>query len=195
MPDRSSLDLDSHRTGRRGLLGALALLLALTVPSAAPAQGGQGQRQTLMELQQVNQQLTKIRRRALQDSSLRARQQKVTQFILSELRSLDDSTAARVDRLEKLQADLRTAQQERDTAGARTAVKELRKLQQALQPARKEIMQRPKVRKRIESFQQAVRARMREISPKADSLLQVRDSLRRQLQGGAGGAGGSGGGR
>ncbi|MFB6241107.1 MAG: hypothetical protein ABEJ46_06085 [Gemmatimonadota bacterium] len=177
------------------MLGSLVLLLAVTAPSALWAQGGGGQRQTLMELRKVNRQLNKIRQQALQDSALQARREELTSYIKEQMRALDDSTAARVDRMDSLQADLETAQQAQDTAGARAAVKELRKLQKALGPARKKVMSRPEVRKRIKSFQQAVRQRMREINPKADSLLKRAAKLRAKLQGGmgSGGPGGSGG--
>lgn len=204
---RSSADVDSSRTASRGLLGALVLLLALAVPPAVQAQGGmgQGQRQSLMKLRQVNQQLAKIRRQAMQDSALQARQQKLTQLILSEMRSLDDSTAARVDRMTTLREDLRTAQQEQDTASARTAIKELRKISKSLTPARKKVLKRPEIQKRVKVFQKALRAEMSEINPNVDSLRAVADSLSRQLRGGmgggpggpgsSGGSGGSGGSR
>ena len=157
---RSSTDIDVSRTGSRGLLGALVFLLVLTVAPAVQAQGGmgQGQRQSLMKLRQINQQLSKIRRQAMQDSALQARQQKLTQMILSEMKTLDDSTAARVERMSTLQEDLRSAQQEQDTAGARTAVKELRKLSKALGPARKKVLKRPAVQKRVKAFQKALQA-------------------------------------
>lgn len=194
---RSSVDVDSSRTGSRGLLGALVLLLALTVPSAVQAQGGmgQGQRESLMKLRQINQQLSKIRRQAMQDSALQARQQKLTQMILSEMKTLDESTAKKVERMSTLQEDLRAAQQEQDTASARTAVKELRKLSKALGPARKKVLKRPEIQKRVKTFQKALRAKMSEVNPKADSLRAVADSLTREMRGGMGGPGGPGGGR
>ena len=194
---RTSADTEFSRIGSRGLLGALVLLLALTVPPAVQAQGGmgQGQKQSLMKLRQINQQLSKIRRQAMQDSALQARQQELTQMIMSEMKTLDDSTAARVERMSTLQEDLRSAQQEQDTAGARTAVKELRKLSKALGPARKKVLQRPEIQKRVKAFQKALQAKMNEINPKADSLRSVADSLTRQMRGGMRGGGGPGGGR
>lgn len=195
MLHRSPIDVDTPLAKRLSALGTLGLMAVLLAPSQAWAQGGQGQRETLMEYRQVNQQLRKLQQRTLrQDSSLQARQQELTQFILSEMRSLDDSTAARVDRLETLQSDLQAAGQQQDTTGARSAMKEMRKIQQALRPARRKILKRPDVQKRVKSFQKTVQERMREMSPEADSLIQLRDSLRRELQGGMGGSGGSGGG-
>lgn len=194
---RSSVDVDTSRTASRGLLGALVLLLVPTIAPAVQAQGGGGmgqdQRQSLMELRQINKQLSEIRRQALQDSALQARQQKLTQMIMSEMKTLDDSTAARVERMSTLQEDLRTAQQAQDTSSARTAVKELRKLSKALGPARKKVLQRPGIQKRVKAFQKALQAKMSEINPKADSLRSVADSITSELRGGMGG--GPGGGR
>lgn len=189
---RTSVDADSSRSGRTGVLGMLALILALTAPSAVQAQGGQGQdqRQSLMKLREVNQQLSKIRQRAMQDSALQARQQKLTQFVLSEMKTLDDSTAARVERMSALEEQLRAAQKQQDTASARNTMKEMKKLQQALGPAQKKVMKRPAVRKRVKAFRKALQAKMREIDPRADSLQAVFDSLSSQMRGGPGGPGG-----
>lgn len=143
-----------------------------------------------MELRQAQQQLNKIQKRAMQDSALQAQQQQVFEYVLSEMRSLDDSTAARVERLTTLQKELQSAQQQQDTSAARSAVKELKKLQRALGPAQKKVMMRPAVQKRMKAFQQALRERMSEIDPRADSLRNVVDSISSELQGGMGGPGG-----
>lgn len=188
------LEVGSVRCSRVvGITVPLAVAAVLAAPSAALSQGGQGQggqAQTLRELQRVSQQLQKIRKQAMQDSALRAQRDELTAYIRSELKSLSDSTAARVDSMMTLQKDLRAAQQSRDTAGARSAVKDLKRLQKAISGARKQVMGQPDVQKRLEAYRQAVRARMREMSPKADSLLELADSLQAELRGGAGGSGG-----
>lgn len=188
------LEVGSVRCSRAvGITVPLAVAAVLAAPSAALSQGGQGQggqAQTLRELQRVSQQLQKIRKQAMQDSALRAQRDELTAYIRSELKSLSDSTAARVDSMMTLQKDLRAAQQSRDTAGARSAVKDLKRLQKAISGARKQVMGQPDVQKRLEAYRQAVRARMREMSPKADSLLELADSLQAELRGGAGGSGG-----
>jgi hypothetical protein len=107
---RPSLDdLTSSRSARWSVLGSLVLLLVVTAPSALWAQGGGGQRQTLMELRQVNKQLNQIRQQALQDSALQARRQELTSYIKEEMRALDESTASQVDRMDSLQSDLRSS--------------------------------------------------------------------------------------
>lgn len=184
------LDVGSSRLSRiAGLTAILAVAATLSAPSAAWAQGG-GQGQMLREFRQVRSQLQKIRQQALQDSALQAQREELTAYLRSEMKSLDDSTSARVDRMMELQDTLRAAQQAQDTAAARSAAQELQKLQKATSQARKKVMARPAVRKRIQTFRQAVQAQMREISPKADSLMQVRDSLMAELRGGMGGGSG-----
>lgn len=183
----------SKRTGR--LAAFLAAAATLVAPTALPAQGGgQGQGEMLRELREINRQLQPVRRKALRDSSIRAQQKELTGYIRSEMKSVDDSTAARVDRMMKLQGELRSALQAQDTAGVRSARKELKELQRATRPARKKVMSRPEVQKRIKSFRQAVRAKMREISPKADSLMKRADAIEAKLRGGMGGGMGGGGG-
>lgn len=181
-----SLDQVADRlSGRWRIAGSLLLLLALIAPSTAQAQGGQ--QQALQEWRQIRQQLSQIRQRALQDSALQARQQKLVEYIRSEMRSVDDPTAARVDSMVTLQEDLRAAQQGQDTAGAMAAARELKRLQKAVGPARKKVMSQPEVQKRIKAFQKALRATMREINPKTDSLQKRAAEIRAQLQGGSGG--------
>lgn len=191
MLDRVLSDGSSRWTRLARLAGLLAVTAALAAPSAVRAQeGGEGQGQTLRELRQISQQLQTVRKQALQDSALRVQRKELTAYLRSEMKSLDDSTSARVDRMMELQDTLVAAQQARDTAGARSAMRELKKLQRATMPARKKVMMRPEVQKRIKAFQEAVRAKMREISPQADSLLDRADSLQAELRGGMGGASG-----
>lgn len=182
--------LDRTRSDSVRAVPCLVLMLTLAVPSAVWAQGGQDQRKILREYQEVNRQLQGIRQQALQDSALTVRRQKLTAYIRSEMKALDDSTAAQVERMMKLREDLQAAQQAQDTAGARSAVRELKKLQRATASARKEVMQRPEIQKRIKAFREALRAEMREVNPRADSLLRRADSLEAELRGGPGGAGG-----
>lgn len=184
------LDVGSSRWSRVGGFAAiLAVAATLATPSPVSAQDG-GQGEMLRELREISTQLQKIRRQALQDSSLRAQRQELTAYIRSEMKSVDDSTAARVDRMMELQDELQEARQAQDTAGARSAVRELKKLQKATRQARKTVMARPEIQERIQAFREAVRSEMREISPKADSLIERADSLEAQLRSGMGGGSG-----
>lgn len=185
--------LDSPDLRRSRVAGSLFLLLALVVPSTVQAQGGQ--QQAMQEWRQVRKQLNQIRAQALQDSAIQARREKLNSYIRSEMRGIDDSTAARIDRITSLQEDLRTAQKQQDTAAAMQAAREIKKLGKAVAPARNKVMKRPEVQKRLKAFQRALRERMREVDSRTDSLLNRAATLRAKLQGGAGGAGGGGGGR
>lgn len=181
--------------GRRaGTLGVLALAAVLVLPSAMPAQEGEPtQRQLITQLQQINKQLQPIRQRAMQDSALLARRDSLVERIRARMKAQSDTTASRVERAEELQAEMREAQQAQDTARAKKIQGELQGLSRALTAARKKAMKAPEVQEGLQAFQQAVRAKMREISPNADSLLSRADSLRSLLRERMGGGGGPGG--
>lgn len=166
------------------------------LPSQGQGQGGQpGQPQLIMQFRQVSQRLQRIRQQALQDSGLQARRDSVVQIIRSTMRERSDSTAARMDRMDELGQEMQTARQEQDTARIQQIQGEARSLNRLLRRAQQQVMQQPEVRKQVEAFQQAVRERMRQVDPAADSLLSLSDSLRARLQqqmGGGTAPGGSG---
>lgn len=187
---------DPTRTAgiRVGLPGVLALAAVLLLPSVLPAQQGEPtQRQLITQLQQINKQLQPIRQRALQDSALQTRRDSLVERVRARMKAQSDTTASQVERAEELQAEMREAQQAQDTARAKQIQSELQGLSRALTAARKKAMQAPEVQERLQAFQQAVRAKMREISPNADSLLSRADSLRSLLRERMGGGGGPGG--
>lgn len=183
-----SLDrFDFRPSGRWHVAGALLLVATIVAPSAVQAQGGQ--QKLLAEWRQVRQQLNQIRQQALQDSALQAQRQQLLQTIRSEMRAMDDSTAARVDSIVTLEKDLMSARQQQDTTGAMQAARQLKQLQKSVRPMRKQVMKRPKIQKRLMAFRKAVQARMSEIDPKTDSLRKRAAQIRAQLQGGSGGGG------
>lgn len=192
---RSNAPAPTRTAGIRvGLPGILALAAVLLLPSALPAQQGEPtQRQLITQLQQINKQLQPIRQRALQDSALQTRQDSLVERVRARMKAQSDTTASQVERAEELQAEMREALQAQDTARAKQIQSELQGLSRALTAARKKAMKAPEVQERLQAFQQAVRAEMREISPSADSLLSRADSLRSLLREQMGGGGGTGG--
>lgn len=185
-----------------GSVTAALLLLTLLAPESAAAQAGtdsarqrKERRQVMIELRRVNRQLTKIRRRALRDSSLLPKRDSLRRLVRRRMRAVDDTTAARVDRVAAAEDSLRQAERTGDTALARSAMEELRELEQLLRGARSEAMRQPVVRKRLQSFQEALLETMHRIDRRTDSLSTVRDSLMEELSGGTGGSGDDRGGR
>lgn len=168
---------------------AAAAVLVLTLltprPVAAQEEGDstgadrlqEERRRIMTELRRVNRQLTKIRRRALQDSSLLPERDSLRRLIRRRMRAMGETTAARVDRVAAAEDSLRRAERAGDTAMARSAMEELRQLDRLLRSARSEAMRQPAVRNRLQSFQEFLEETMHRISPRTDSLVSLRDSL------------------
>lgn len=188
-----------------GSVTAALLLLTVLAPEPAAAQAGtdsadaarqrKERRQVMIELRRVNRQLTKIRRRALRDSSLLPKRDSLRRLVRRRMRAMDDTTAARVDRVAAAEDSLRRAERTGETALGRSAMEELRELEELLRGARSEAMRQPAVRKRLQSFQEALLETMRRIDRRTDSLSAVRDSLMEELRGGTGASGDGRGGR
>lgn len=180
---------------RPALPVVVALIAALVVPSAAFAQqDAPDRRQILTQLQQITRQLRPIQQQALKDSALRAQRDSLTKLIRDRMKAQSQSTAAQVDSMDQLQEDMRSAQKAGDTARMKELQGALRRMSRSLTPARKRAMQSPEIRKRLRAFRKALRAKMREIDPKAARLISRADSLRALLRGQQGGGGaGSGG--
>lgn len=150
-------------------------------PLTAPA-GPEERPEVLKQLRRVNRQLTEIRRRALQDSAVIAKRESLRRSIRRSMRSMGDSIAARLERMEAAEERLRQARDAGDSTGARSALEQLRELDRALHDAREKATERAAVRKRVEAFREALTETMRRLSPRADTLFSVRDSLMRMLR-------------
>lgn len=176
---------------RPGAVAALLLGAAMLLPSTALAQQGQQNRQQIVsELREVNRQLQQIRRRVMQDTALQDHRDSVRRVIRDRMRSISDSAAERVDRLAKLEEEMRAARQARDTARMQELRGEARSLNRSLQGARRQAMADSGIQERVRAFQEAVRQKMRQADSATDSLISRADSLRSLLQGGGAGRGG-----
>lgn len=207
------MNVDRPSTRRFLASGACAGLLALLV-TAAPAVaqgGGQGQgqmseaQQLRQEIQQVNQQLQKIQQQALQDSTLQAEQLELQELIGSAARQEDPEYQKKEDRLNELQKKMQQAQQNQDTAQMRSLMMEGQKLRRDVRQTQQQVTQRDSIDAAIQEFREQMEQKMVEIDPKAEELLERRDSLVQQFQearggmqqggGPPGGGGDDGGGR
>lgn len=128
----------------------------------------------VMEMQTIQQQLGPIQERALQDEELAAQLQEIQTRLEAALR---EDNAEAMDRMDELQTEMMEAQAAGDQQQMQALMPEAQSLQQQLQAAQQDVLQRPDLRQAIEEFEAANRARMIEIDPAADSLLQRMDEL------------------
>lgn len=156
--------------------------------------GGAGRRGAIMELRRIQKQLRGLRDKALEDTALDRQLQELRTMIDQAMREMSPEAGKRIDRLDSIRGELESARAEGDTARLRSLVREGRKLRQALQSVRSKAMQREEVSAALEDFRSALRERMREVDPSADSLMDRMDTLqqqmRSQMQQGVGGGGG-----
>lgn len=214
MPDHPSLDLDLAHAGRRAASVASALLLATLLAcgggeggdsgtegdtasqasgtAGSPLSGAAGS--TMAELRSVQERLTAIQDSALQDPELSARRDEIDDLIQETMEEISPGAADRVERFDSLRARFETARSEGDTAVLRGMMGELQKLQRALQQTRAQAIEEENVAAALDSFRNRLLAKMEEIDPATDSLMDVADSLRQDLRSSMQGHPGMGGG-
>lgn len=129
---------------------------------------------TMQELQQIQQQLQPIQQQALQDEELATQLTSLQDRIEAAMRE-EDSDA--VDRMESLQAEMASAQEAGDQERLQTLMMEGQAIQQEMQALQASVMERPGIRQAADEFEAASRARMIEIDPEAQQLLDRMDEL------------------
>lgn len=183
---------DSRRMFAAGACAGLLAVLVAAAPAVAQA-GGQQQgqmsqmQQLRQEIQKIDQQLQKIRQEALQDSALQAKQLELQEMIGAAARQADPEYKKKEDRLNEIQKKMQQAQQNQDTAQMRSLMMEGQKLQRDVSQTQQQVAQRDSIDAEIQAFREQMQQKMIEIDPKAEQLLERRDSLVqkfREAQGG-----------
>lgn len=168
-------------TGRIAGLAAVALAF-LAAPGLHAQEPEDEERQELTaELQQVAQQLAGIQQRAMQDPELQEVQAATEETVIAAMTELDPEAQEKIDRMEELQGDLQTAQEEGDQQEIGSLLQEQRQLQQSLQQTQVRAMQQEEVAASIESFRESLLAAMMEVDPAAAELLQRQEELQTEL--------------
>lgn len=165
------------------IAGSAAVALALLAVPGLDAQEPQDEeRQELTaELQQVSQRLAGIQQQAMQDQELQQQQAATQETVITAMIDLDPEAQENIERMEELQGDLQTAQEEADQERIGSILQEQRQLQQSLQQTQAQAMQQEEVVASIESFRESLVAAMVEIDPEAEELLQRQEELQTEL--------------
>lgn len=154
--------------------------------SGGPARGmpaaGSEASGTMMELRQVRKELSSISQRAMEDSALRRRLEDIRAMIDEAMREMSPRAGEQMERMDSIRSQAQAAQTEGDTARLRSLMMEAQKLQRSLKKLRSKAMQQEDVAAALEEFQSALREKMRQIDPGADSLMERADSLQKEMQ-------------
>ncbi len=194
-------------TRRRSWWPALAVVAALILPACAsetpdatgdtpaseadaalPSQ--QDQMAMLTELQSIDQALTPIRERAMEDPAMQAREQEIVARVEASMEAASPGIGERRTRFDSLLNEFGAAQQAGDQATAQSLATELQSLETLLQQAQASALQEEEIAAMLAAFREELFAKMRAIDPAADSLIDRGDALSEKLQAAAGGNGG-----
>ncbi len=149
--------------------------------AAAEQPAGQGQMpmgaetmQQVMEVQQIQQRLEPISRQALQDEELASQLAELQARVQAAMR---EENPELVDRMEEFQEKMTAAQQASDQAALQNLRLGANGLQQEVQQLQAAVLERPEIRESIQEFEAAHRARMTEIDPEAEALIERLDEI------------------
>ena len=150
---------------------------------AAPDQAAIQEQMALMgELQSIDQALTPIRQEAMADPELQAQEQALVARIEAAIEEAHPELEGAEERFDSLRIAYESAEQEGDSAAVQSAAGELQGLQRAMQQAQSEALEREEITEAVEDFRESLFAHMREMDPKADSLLDLAEDIRERLQ-------------
>lgn len=164
----------SPETGEAGETGETDAAPAATQQPGLPAEMDPEMMQQLSELQEIQQQLEPIQQQALEDEAL-ANQLEALQLRVAT--AMREESGESIDRMETLQAEMQDAQASGDQERLQALMAEGQGLQQELQAVQAEVLARPEIRGPVDEFEAAHRARMIEIDPEAEELLDRFDEL------------------
>ncbi|MEX2581865.1 MAG: hypothetical protein WD766_01200 [Gemmatimonadota bacterium] len=166
-----------------GTLVVLALTPAalLSQQPAAPDQLPAEAQSLLADLQAVESRLVSVQQAALEDSELQEAQNELGEKIQLAMAEIDPSVPQNLERLANLSAEAEAAQAEQDQERMMEIVAEAQQIEQALQGAQTEAIQIPEIAAQVSGFEAEVEAKMLELDPETDALIQRMTELNERL--------------
>jgi hypothetical protein len=129
---------------------------------------------TIMEIQQIQQQLEPVQREALQDATLAAQLEALQVRIDASMREAGPDVFERIDRF---QDDMAAAEAAGDDERIQSLMTQAQGIQQEAQALQAAVFERPDIRASVEEFEAAHRARMIQIDPESEALLDRMEAL------------------
>jgi hypothetical protein len=135
----------------------------------------------LAEAQQIQQRLAPIHARAMEDQALQQAELQLNEAILAELRRAGPAVQADLRRIETIQPELRAAQEAGNREQLERLVTEAQQLQMRLAQAQGAALQQPEIQARAQAYQTQLQARMVELDPAAETMIQRLMALQAQI--------------
>lgn len=166
--------------------GAFLLAATLALPAGAAAQGNNGPspevREWIEEIQQIQARLAPVQDQAMQDPGLQQERQQVADAVKQAMITADPGIAQRMARLEAIVGEAQKAQETGDGERLAALVAEARGIQEPLARAQAAALDRPEIEARVTAFRGRLRARMVQIEPSSEALLNRLEALDRQVR-------------
>lgn len=162
-----------------------ALVLGAAAPLTAQQQSGGEEVAQLdamfAEFSTLETRLQEIQAQALEDPALLEAQQELGNEIHAAMEDIDPSLPQRIERMEELEARAAAARESGDEATLLALAEEAQQIQQSFAAAQAQAMQQPEIAERVAAFQSRLQARMSEIDPEADRLIERMEELEQRL--------------
>lgn len=132
----------------------------------------------IMEIQQIQQKLEPIQREALQDETLARQLEAIQHRVETSMREEGTELFGRID---SFQTEMAEAEAADDQERIQSLMIEAHSIQQEVQALQAAVLRRPEISEPLADFEAAHRARMIEIDPEAEPLLERVDELMASL--------------
>jgi hypothetical protein len=164
----------------------LTMILAILAPSALQAQQAQPElppeaRELIAELEEIQQQLAPVQAQALADPEVQDSREALSEVLEATMGQLDPELPSEMERFAHLEARMAAAQAQQDEAAMRSILQEAQRIEQRLQSAQAQALQRPEVAREVERFETRLLTKMAEIDPRTETLVQRMGELSARL--------------
>lgn len=153
----------------------IALTLTMLAPPALAAQQQElpAEAQALVvEMQELQVQLGPVQQQALSDAELQAAQQELGEKVRTAMTEADPEMPVRMARLTALQAQAQEARAAQDQERMAAIVTEAQQIEQSLQAAQQQAIERPEIESELQAFQSRLEQKMVELDPETAPLLE-----------------------
>jgi siderophore synthetase component len=160
-------------------------VVALGLATGLPAQGTQPSPEVerwIAEIREIQATVGPVQQQALREPAIQQAQQEATRALRAAMVAADPSMSAKLDRMERIVAETRTAREARDEAKVRALTDEALALEPQISGAQERAMALPEIETRLTAFRARLRARMVEIDPATGPLIARMEVLSRQVQ-------------
>ena len=132
----------------------------------------------MMEMQELEQRIAPIQQEAMQDESLASQLTELQNRVETAMREENEEA---FEQMEELEQEFFAAQEAGDEQRAQEIGLEAQGVQMELQTLQQSVIDRPDFRESIDAFEEEQRARMVEIDPEADEIIQRIEEIMDEL--------------